>query len=407
MKHRHQTRVQFSNINSQLSFLSGSQRPKQPQSHKSIPPPSASANNPTIHQSINPRKLGRNAHERLLRIHHAIASQTYPRFAELLVELGVCRKTLKRDLRWMKTCWDLPIRYNRDRRGYFYAEPVDQFPGVPSVTEAEMFALLVAHKAIEQYQNTPFHQPLQMAFQKLTSQLDRKVRFSLQDFDSVLSFRPFAPEVLDLERFEAITRAFRLSRTLRFEYRKPKGPGPEFRQVQPYKLVVVQNLWYLIGHDEERGDWRTFALCRICGPVIVGDKFQKVRNFNLDKALEKSFGILQGDGDHEVILEFDSLATDMMQGRLWHRSQKIVPLANGASKMTLRLSALEEVERWVLGWGTHATIVGPPELRTRVGQIARELCARYPINSSSLAAPKSDVDGSSNNGRDDFHVVPN
>src|SRR6267142_6627019 len=176
--------------------------------------------------------LGRNAHDRLLRIHQAINSQTYPGFAELLVEVGVCRKTLKRDLRWMKTWWNLPIGYDRDRRGYFYTEPVDQFPGVPSITEAEMFSLLVAHKAIEQYQNTPFHQPLQMAFQKLTSQLDRKVRFSLQDYESALSFRPFAPEVLDLERFEAVTRAFQQTRALRFEYRKPGEDQPRIRHVQ-------------------------------------------------------------------------------------------------------------------------------------------------------------------------------
>src|ERR1041384_3402298 len=49
-----------------------------------------------------------------------------------------------------------------------------KFPGVPTVTEAEMFALLAAHKSIEQYQATPFHQPLQMAFQKLAGQLNTK-----------------------------------------------------------------------------------------------------------------------------------------------------------------------------------------------------------------------------------------
>jgi hypothetical protein len=49
-----------------------------------------------------------------------------------------------------------------------------------------MFALLVAHKAVEQYSGTPFHKPLQLAFQKLTGQLDGKERYSLQDYEGVV-----------------------------------------------------------------------------------------------------------------------------------------------------------------------------------------------------------------------------
>jgi predicted DNA-binding transcriptional regulator YafY len=52
----------------------------------------------------------------------------------------------------------------------------------------------------------------------------------------------------------------------------------------------------------------------------------------------------------------------------------------------MRLSALEEVERWILSWGTHATVIKPEALAIRVGNIARQLSKRYPGNDS-LAAP--------------------
>jgi hypothetical protein len=39
---------------------------------------------------------------------------------------------------------------------------------------------------------------------------------------------------------------------------------------------------------------------------------------------------------------------------------------------------LEEVERWVLSWGTHATVIKPDLLATRVSKIIRELIKRYP-----------------------------
>jgi proteasome accessory factor B len=279
----------------------------------------------------------------------------------------------------MKAHWDLPIAYSRSRRGYYYSKPVDKFPGVPTVTEAEMFALLVAHKAIEQYM--PFHEALQMAFQKLTGG-PRAVPGSQQarvfhDFNSALSFRPFAPEVIDIERFESVTRALRHHRTLRFQYRKPGDKSSFLRCIQPYHLTCNENLWYLISFDKGRSDFRTFVLSRICGPVFVGEKFDPDRSFNLDDYPRGSFTILKGHGNFEVIIEFDPWAADMIRGRLWHQSQQITDLPNGTCRLRMRLSALEEIERWVLSWGTHATVIRPLALATRIRTIAKSLTAEY------------------------------
>jgi proteasome accessory factor B len=320
---------------------------------------------------------GRNATERLLKIHQLLAAEKFPNTPRLAREFEVTQKTIKRDIQWMKDHWNAPIEYDSRRGGYFYFKPMTQFPGVPSVTEAEMFALLVAHKAIEQYQATPFHKPLQMAFQKLTGQLDSHTRYSLQDFESILSFRAFAPEVMDLERFESVTRALRHRRVLRFAYKKPGAAKSELRCVHPYHLTCNENLWYLIGYDQARADLRTFVLGRICGPVFVGDKFTMSRDFDLNKYLRGSFTMLKGEGDYRVVLEFDAWATDMVRTRHWHDSQEIVPLPGGGCHLRLRLSALEEVERWVLSWGTHATVLEPKLLAERVGKIAKELAGRY------------------------------
>ena len=325
-------------------------------------------------------KLSRNANERLLKIHQLIAAQRFPNTFSLARDLEISRKTLKRDIQWMRDHWDLPIAFDRTRKGFYYAKPVDKFPGVPTVTEAEMFALLVAQKSIEQYQSTPFHKPLQIAFQKLTGQLDRGLRYSLHDFESVLSFRPFAPEVADNERFESVARGLQHHRILRFEYRKPGEKTSSLRCVQPCHLTCNENIWYLIGFDQARSDLRTFALCRICGPVFVGDKFEPDRNFDLNDYLSGSFTMLKGAGDYEVVIEFDPWATDMLRHRLWHQSQQITELPGGGSHIKMRLSALEEIERWVLSWGTHATVIKPEILANRVGKIAAELACRYQNN---------------------------
>jgi predicted DNA-binding transcriptional regulator YafY len=43
----------------------------------------------------------------------------------------------------------------------------------------------------------------------------------------------------------------------------------------------------------------------------------------------------------------------------------------------LRLSALEEIERWILSWGTRATVIRPVALAERIAQMAEQLARRY------------------------------
>ena len=157
-------------------------------------------------------------------------------------EFEVTVRTIMRDVDFMKCRINLPIEFNADRNGYYYTRPVEQFPQLP-ISEAEVFALLVAHKAIAQYHGTPFERPLEMAFRKLTGQLDRSVQFSLGNLDEVLSFRPFAPEDADLENFQIITRGLKERRELKFLYRNLGADKAHWRQVRPYHLACVDNHW--------------------------------------------------------------------------------------------------------------------------------------------------------------------
>lgn len=324
-----------------------------------------------------PTQLGRNATERLLAIHQSIAARRYPNTARLAREFEVSPKTVKRDIEWMRVHWDLPIEYDRTRNGYYYARDVKQLPGVPRLNEAERFALLVAQRAVGQYQGTPYPQPLELAFQKLAGPLDLQESPSLGHGNEVPSFRPFAPEFTDLERFETVSRAIQEGRALSFDYRKPGDRRTDGRHVLPYHLTCNDNRWYLIGHDVDRGGLRTFALARIDGQPLTGAAFEKPEDFDIEQYLRGSLTVMNGRGDYEVVIDFDAWATDQLRGRCWHASQQVTELPGGESRLRLRLSGLEEVERWVLSWGTHATVVRPRLLVERLGCIARALAGRY------------------------------
>jgi len=93
--------------------------------------------------------------------------------------------------------------------------------------------------------------------------------------------------------------------------------------------------------------------------------------------LEDSLGVMKGKEDFEVVIQVDSWGSDLVRGRKWHESQEFTELPGGGSQLRMRLSGLEEIERSVLSWGTHATVVKPKALAERVRRTAEQLVKRY------------------------------
>ena len=326
--------------------------------------------------NTKPQSFSRPPMERMMRFHDLIKEKAYPNCNHVAKEFEVSWRTIMRDVDFMKCRLNLPMEFDSRRNGYYYTKQVDQFPHLP-LSESEVFALLVAHKAIAQYRGTPFEQPLALAFKRLTGQLDSEARFSLGSLDEALSFRPFAPEDTDLKTFEVLTRALKERRVLKFQYRNLDADKAQARLVHPYHLGCIDNHWYLFAFDVKRQAMRTFALPRLKSPEITTERFKIPKKFNLGEYLKGSFSVFKGDDDYEVVVDFDSWGADLIRGRKWHGSQEITELPRRQLRLRLRLNSIEEAERWVLSWGAHATVVRPQALANRLHGIAKALQSRY------------------------------
>src|ERR1035437_10170273 len=95
-------------------------------------------------------KLSRPPLERMLRIHEELRRGALINCTRLVRDLEVSRKTIVRDIAFMRDRLDLPIEYDPQINAYRYTHPVNSFPAV-QVTEGELMALLVARRAVEQY----------------------------------------------------------------------------------------------------------------------------------------------------------------------------------------------------------------------------------------------------------------
>ena len=213
-------------------------------------------------------QLSRPPLERMLRIHDELRRNTLTNCTKLGRLLEVTRKTILRDIAFMRDRLDLPIEYDPAIQAYRYTHPVNAFPTV-QVTEGELLALLVARRALEQYQGTPFHRQLEVAFEKLAGGLKDRISFAPADELSAVSFKNIGLGRADLTVFNALSAAVLRQHEVEFDYRKPGEAKAARRHVQPYHLSHRENLWYLVGLDVGRVGLRTFALPRITAVRVL------------------------------------------------------------------------------------------------------------------------------------------
>jgi predicted DNA-binding transcriptional regulator YafY len=317
-----------------------------------------------------------------MRMHARLQSGRYPNCRKLAEELEVSSKTVQRDIDFMRYRLGLPIEYDQLHFGFYYTEPVSSFPNV-DISEGELVALYIGQKALAQYKGTSFEAPLSTAFRKITDGLRDTISIAWSDLDSAISFRSTGRTVPDVHLFEQLSHAVFKRLEVRFEYKKPDAARYEQRHARPYHLGCIENLWYLFAFDIDRGELRTFALPRIRNVRTSKMKFRWPTDFSIGRYLEQSFGVFTKPTKtkHAIRIVFDKFAAPRIQERQWHPSQKIKQLRNGGIELSLALGNLEEVERWILSWGTHAWVLGPAELQKRIVNIVSGLASDYGVTS--------------------------
>jgi len=308
----------------------------------------------------------------MLRIHQSLSSGKFPNASTLARELEVSTKSIHRDIEFMRDRLNLPIEFAASNNGYFYNGEVSAFPTM-QITEGEIFALVVAEKALQQYRGTSFEKPLLSAIKKMEQALPDTISLNLADIEQTISFRTRAEPILDLEIFDALAKAVAQRQQLELNYRKPGAKNSEARIVDPYHLANINGEWYLFAFDHARKDIRTFAPARIKSVKPTGKTFARPQKFSLEKRLRDSFGVHSGQGEHAVVIRFTARAADYIREKKWHPSQQLREMKDGGVELRLKLSSLAEIERWVLSWGGDAKVLKPRELAEAVRQSAKKL----------------------------------
>jgi predicted DNA-binding transcriptional regulator YafY len=330
--------------------------------------------------------------ERVCAIDQWLRAKSYPNAQTMRARLGVTDRTILRDIDFMKFERRMPIDFDQSRNGYYYTKPVEAL-SQPQLSAEGIFSIMLAHKSLAQHPGTPFDKPMHDAFQRLIVQLDNRELESIINLGDAVSFRAFAPEHTDPALLAILTQSLAESRELRFLYRNAGKTKVVPRCIQPYHLLCFNQRWYLIGFDLYQRVPRTYALSRISKPRLQERTFTRPDTFDPNHYFQGTLGVMKGEQSvkHDVVIELDAFGTDLIGSRQLHDTQKLEPLGGNRTRLTLQLSSLDELERELLSWGTHAKVIGPECLRDRLGKITSELAALYSEPANPTTPPPADT----------------
>ncbi|MGA9377674.1 MAG: transcriptional regulator [Phormidium sp.] len=301
--------------------------------------------------------------ERLLQIDELLRSGRRQTSGSLAEATEVTERTIRSDIAFLRDRLNAPLEFNR-RQGFHYTNSDWRLPSI-SLSQGELFALTLGARMLEAYSGLTYAKELRSSIARLSERLPEQTWVDLQQIaDEKILFRGGAATYLNPEIWSQLVEACRTSRQVKMQYFTASRNTESERVVDPYLLHVYRGTNpYLIGFCHLRQAMRWFRVDRIQTLQILKTKFTRDPNFNAKEHLDKIFQAEVGEGKPvNVAIWFDKPTAPYIKERRWHSTQHIEEHFDGSVTLRMVVTGLNDLKRWVLGYGKGAIVKEPPEL---------------------------------------------
>lgn len=196
--------------------------------------------------------------------------------ASLADEVGASRRTILRDISTLRD-EGYVIHSDVGRGGGLQLDP-QSLQTTARLSVQEVFALLISVATMRAAGNLPFSELADSGLAKIERALPSDKVKDLRAFLECLHIGQLSPlqdlsdmGTMDPELLLVFETAFLGRHFIRFDYRDAKGRMTR-REVEPQAMLILPPLWYLVGWDPMRDDFRHFRMDRIRHPEAVADK---------------------------------------------------------------------------------------------------------------------------------------
>lgn len=314
---------------------------------------------------------------RLVELDQQIRAGKYPNCLTFAGEWGASQKTILRDIDFLRDQMGAPIEYDKAHKGYRYSNKNWFLPAM-SLSEGALFDLLVASRALEQYQGTPVAKELKAVFDRISELMPEKISIRPELAFTRFTFTAPPSKPVDQRIWVTIVRGLQSQRQVKIAYQSVDAPQPKERTLAPYHIANLQGEWYVFGPASDHEKIRQYSMARISEAKLTDTQFEMATDFDPCKLLKHTFArFVIADKPQTVRVLFDKELAPWVLERQWHPSQRVKRRKDKSVELSFDVAGLFEVERWVLSWGRHAQVLAPAELAERVQEEARGMAERY------------------------------
>lgn len=296
---------------------------------------------------------------------------------QLAEELECVRRTVYRDLDALMYAGFPVVSEKRDGHVFYRFLETFKLGDVP-FTADEVLALAFGEDLLRGLEGTVFHDSIQSALTKIRASLGPEIAAYLERLGE--SFRvlpgPHKRYVESKQTIQVLSDAVLGRRTVRMRYRTGRTGTRSERNLDPYRVWYRAGGLYVIGHDHQSGEIRTFAVDRIQAIQKTSASFEPADHFDFDEYTAASFGVI-AEPATRVQIRFEAAWSAYAKEHSWHPSQKLESLPDGRTLLTLEVGGTAELRSWVLSFGDGAEVLEPPALRAEVLRALRAATALY------------------------------
>ena len=171
---------------------------------------------------------------------------------------------------------------------------------------------------------------------------------------------------------ERVALAVAERRSLVLDYVAAGRTVPKARTVRPYGLISRDGHWYLVARDESRDRIVPFRLDRVRSVTALEERFEFPSDFRLEAWAQ---GSLVGDRGEAEMARIRFRGPSARWVRETTAAEALEEEGDNQVVWCAPIINVENLVRWVLGFGGDAEVLEPPSFRERVGESLRRVRA--------------------------------
>lgn len=165
------------------------------------------------------------------------------------------------------------------------------------------------------------------------------------------------------------------------DYQSFRQQVPANFEIEPYCLKLFRQRWYVVARSPHYNRVMIYSLDRILDLEVSEKTFYYPEEFNPQSYFDACFGIVADDdiGIETVQLKVYAPQDKYFDALPLHHSQRTVEVTEGHTVYEYRIRPTYDFVQELLSHGADVEVLQPSLLRSRLGDIAKEMVALYNI----------------------------